>query len=519
MNVLKFTGHPLIDVGAATIAAFVKKRDIAQVNEQDMTIFAHYVAKNYVINPLKSFLNVAFPNSGYTQPAFESTPQRRVDYALRVTQSTSSTTTNSDDENKSVCVFTGELATTEWLSAKELNDKEKIDYPRGRAFRHNVPMLTGEGIINFAPYGNAGLPISSKAILCIQAFPLGCAKVGGKLLAVHSDNPNITIKFARKFLDENLKQIQLAQQEGGSKLPEYQASAKTALIATIVEIVEERQEQKEESQPYSVTAYHLSNSGQSNPLDARNPPLEIYQLPLDIVNFLGAVIHVTYRSAWQAISKRGWLLPKVAKANAKTTSQTIEDERPKRNFIYEDLFRLPQNANQFVQRYFLRIPLRHTYAEDPRRAYSLKDEASLVSWQITDLFLRTVMHMDKKRIEQIRNMGDRLAEYVNSENDQKFFATFYAESRSYTVVRNAIIRVSNALVKQGKPPLVSFDSYIEVFEMPDDRGRSDWRFARDLILIRLIERLYELKWIENNPDVVKAAENAAEQQELTPTNN
>lgn len=492
---LKFTGHPLVDVGAATIAAFGSKPTPEDVEETDLQVIADYMTDTYTKQPMQSFLTVVFMNSGFVQGSY--TLEKRLEYAKEVLQAYK----NSATEENGRCVFF----------------PDQISH--FRAERKHLPLVTRSTSINFHPSGDPGLPVSGLAMLCIHALPLGCAKVGGKLLAVHSDNPEIMIKFARNFLHENLKKIQLAQQEGDAGLPEYKVSAKTALIETIVEIEAERQEKREDLQAYSVTAYHLSNSGQSNPLDARNPPLEIYQLPMDIVTFLGAIVSVTYRSAWQAISKRGWLLPKAAKANAKTASQTIEDERPKRNFMYEDLFRLPQDANQFVRRYFLRVPLRHTFAEDPRRAYSLKDEASLVSWQITDLFLRTVIHMDKKRIEQIRNMGDRLAEYVNSENDQKFFATFYAERKSYEIVRNAIIRVSNALVKQGKPPLVKFDSYIEVFEMPDDRGRSDWRFARDLILIRLIERLYELKWIENNSDIVNAAENAAAEQESTPTNN
>jgi hypothetical protein len=39
---------------------------------------------------------------------------------------------------------------------------------------------------------------------------------------------------------------------------------------------------------------------------------------------------------------------------------------------------------------------------------------------------------------------------------------------------------------------------VEVFEDQDENGRSDWRLARDLVLIRMIERLYDLKWIEKH---------------------
>jgi hypothetical protein len=69
-----------------------------------------------------------------------------VSYARRVT-----TVSAKEDAANEVCVFTGQPATGEWLSAKELDDKQKLSYPRGRAFRHNVPMLLGEDVINFHP--------------------------------------------------------------------------------------------------------------------------------------------------------------------------------------------------------------------------------------------------------------------------------------------------------------------------------------------------------------------------------
>jgi len=77
----------------------------------------------------------------------------------------------------------------------------------------------------------------------------------------------------------------------------------------------------------------------------------------------------------------------------------------------------------------------------------------------------------------------------------------------YDQLRNIIIRVSDALLKRGQPPLVGFDSYIAVFEQTDfdresGKARTSWRLARDLMLIRMIERLYELKWLQSNLDAI-----------------
>jgi CRISPR-associated protein Cst1 len=279
------------------------------------------------------------------------------------------------------------------------------------------------------------------------------------------------------------------------------------LIETLLEIEEERIKAQEEQQPYAATAYHLSNSGQSNPLDARNPPLEMYEMPLEMIDFLGSVSSAAYASAWQSIRQRGWVLPKAKKKPKKVETADAEaDAPPHRNLLYEDLFNLPQDAPRFIRRYLLRMPERKTFDEDPRRRYSIRDEASLISWQITQLFLEKVLHMTEQRIQTIRDMADRLAEYIKTENDKRFFTNFYSATY-YDQLRKNLIRASDALMKRGQPPLVGYDDYIAVFEEPEyDRDekklRTSWSLARDLMLIRMIERLYELKWLQANLDVI-----------------
>jgi len=507
---LKFTGHPLVDVGVATIWAFSGKRTLEQVTEKDLDKVADYIEQHYVVNPLKSFLNVAFPNSGFTQPAFEKTPQRRKEYARLVARGYRANVPTIDER----CVFTGEPAVAVAFSEKE-------GFPVGRTFRQHVPMLTGEEVINFHPYGDAGLPISGIAMLAIQAFPLGCAKCGGKLLAVHSDNPELIYRFAKKFLDTNRKLVDLAEEAGDSKLPEAGASAKTLIVQTLIEIEAAREQEREAQQPYSVTAYHLSNSGQSNPLDARNPPLEIYYLPLELTDFLAEIVGARYHDEWRKIERRAWQFTKAevakqeeAKRKKGKAGKAIKDEedaRPRRNFLYEDLFRLPENARAFIRRYFLRVPARTGFKDDPRREYSLKSDADLISWKLTQLFLERILRMKPSRIERIRELGEQLAQYVHDENDTKFFERFYSEQKRYDLVRNELIRVSNARLKRGQPPLVKFEPYMEIFEDADERGRTDWRLARDLVLIRMIEKLYELRWIQQHVDEIPATREEGEE--------
>ncbi|WP_298821567.1 type I-B CRISPR-associated protein Cas8b1/Cst1 [Chloroflexus sp.] len=149
-----------------------------------------------------------------------------------------------------------------------------------------MPLLQGDDAINFFVNGDPGLPMAPEAILALQLMPLGCAKVGGGLLAVHSDNEQLTIDFARRFLEQNLKDVAKAQAAGEEKLPGSPRSLKTLLVETLVEIIID---QALAGRP-TVTAYYFNNG--------QTPSLDIYHLPLQITGFLLAVHTPDYRQSW-----------------------------------------------------------------------------------------------------------------------------------------------------------------------------------------------------------------------------
>lgn len=472
---LRYTGHPFVDVGVATIAAFAGKRDPTTLTEADLDAIADYMEANYVVDPLKSFLTVAFPNSGYTQPAYESHPEKRQVYAQRVLRAYRAETPIGDAQ----CVFTGEPVPD---IALDVDGR----LAGGRTFRQHVPLLTGVGVINFHPYADAGLPVSGKALLALQAFPLGCAKVGGRLLAVHSDDPNLTYQFARRFLEHNRRAIHTAQQAGDKKLPEYPRRPGTLVVEILLGLEQEWLATTSESWTASLTAYHLTNSGQGVALD-------IYHLPMEIGDFLRTAMTPLYRSDWDALCARGWEIS----TTRRRRNEEAEPFSPRYNVLYEDLFRLPEDSERFIRRYFLRTPERGVKAGDPRSTYSVKGEANLVSWELTVLFLRKVVNMNKERIEQIRRLGDALADYVNTENDRRFFHAFLTAQR-YETLRAILLRASIARLKQNQAPLVTFDDYIAIFEEGEDLPHSDWRLAKDLVLIRMVEQLYQKEWIQKH---------------------
>ena len=109
--------------------------------------------------------------------------------------------------------------------------------------------------------------------------------------------------------------------------------------------------------------------------------------------------------------------------------------------------------------------------------------------------------MDKERIAQIKQMGDTLAEYVGSQNDRRFFRDFFAVQR-YDYFRNTLLKANLAHARRGQAPIITFDAYISIFEEGEDLARSDWKLARDLVLIRMVERLYDLGWLGKHPDAI-----------------
>ena len=89
--------------------------------------------------------------------------------------------------------------------------------------------------------------------------------------------------------------------------------------------------------------------------------LKIYYLPMRIVLFLRAAHHPDYKDTWNALVGRGRERPKPPKNKQKAQGEDkkrVEDSTPRqaRNYFYEDIFRLPEDARRFVRMYLLRVP-------------------------------------------------------------------------------------------------------------------------------------------------------------------
>jgi len=341
------------------------------------------------------------------------------------------------------------------------------------------------------------LPMAAEAILALQAMPLGCAKVGGGLLAVHCDDEALTIAFAARFLQRNLNDVAKAQAAGEEKLPGSLRSLKTLLVETLTEIlIRQIQEEERRARRPTITAYYFNN-GQS-------PFLEIYHLPLQITGFLLAVHTPAYRAIWNELVQRSWQRAGMPGKRGKA----VEPAEPRFNYLYEDLFTLPAQAARFVRTYFLRIPDLRRSADDPRREYSPRREADLVSWPLVELFAQEVLLMTDDRVTKLKELGDKLADYTRYQGGKRFFRQFFIEQRSdnfLSLLNKANIDYTR--YKRGQETLFDLDSFLTIFMEGDEVLRRDWRLMRDLVLIRMVEQLRD--WIAGNPDAIPAEEEVA----------
>lgn len=504
---LEYTGHPFVDVGLATMTAFVDKKHPKDLTEEDFEEIAQYIERNYPEPPLRGHLTMAFTsNAWFIQDAYnpnkpdlspekraerQATRQRWADAHIRQWRLPL--------DPSQTCVFTGLPAASGSLSGS---------LQAGRAARAQVPLLQGDESINFFVNGDPGLPISPQALLALQFFPLGCAKSGVGLLAVHGSSDDVTYRFTKKFLSENRQNILFAQQEGSDKLSSASRTLKTLLIETLLDIEQQRRrEEYRVKQSVSITAYNYNNG--------KSPELVLYHIPLQVTNFLLLANSAEYKKIWQTIVHAAWEKAPVTK-KAKIP---VTDFSPRTNFLYEDLFKLPDNASQFIRRYFLRQSYKVNNTSDPRSDYSLQRDLQLVSWDIVELFLQEVVNMSSERIELIRQLADQLADFTRQQGGKRFFRDFYRIKHTNAFLDLLIkTKLQYAKSQQNDKALVfDFDSVIELFLVDEDTLRFDWLLIRDLVLIRMIDQLKD--WLAKNPDALPEAEPQEESNAETVTAN
>jgi CRISPR-associated protein Cst1 len=488
-------------VGIAGVCAFSNRKLPEEVTLEDLDAVSDFMVREYYSGRLGPYLSCVFMNASFVQPnegddkraAFES-------QYLRAHRA---------DPHEAVaghrCVFSGAPATSPLV-------------------RTHLPLFSGEGVLNFRPGAETSVPAAGSFVVALLFLPMAGRRAEGRLLVVQADDPDLTLRFARRYLEDNRRLLALPLPavkadvfpEFEREVPSWDAAKKrhkfadvkgprSLLVADLSTIAGEAGPSDLRPRPTTLTAYWLSNSGQG-------PSLEMFHVPAGVVRFVTQAAGATTRTAWQAVSAR-FLPPRdrsgegeeVGPSGGRRARKQQASALPGRpgwskNPAFEDLchifdagFTDYRKGAEWLRRYLLGRLDRATGA--PRYT-----QTGARSWALTDLFLTEVLAMKPERIERIRNFSDKLASRIHGKNDRRLLNALTYD-KLYEI-RRALLRAQRESASGDL--LFGLHEYAAVWLSED----GDEYLVRDLVCLRVIERLHELGYFAAHPeDNVDTGEN------------
>lgn len=490
---LRWTGHALVDVGLAGICAFANRKRPEEVTLEDLDSVSRFLVETYYREDLVTYLSCVFMNSSFVQPN-EGAEKRRFFFA-RYLQA------HRADPDPQVagqrCVFSGLPATSPLV-------------------RTHLPLFSGEGVMNYRPGGTTWVPAAGPFIVALFFLPMASRRAEGKLLCVHADAPAVTLRFARRYLEDNKRLISLALPTERTpthagydrELAHWDASRKrykfadvkgprSLVIADLADIGAQTSDFDSQISPLSV--YLLSNSGQG-------PSLNVFDVPSGVVSFVLRASGASTRDAWVAVTSRfrpikatedGERGQGPLRRSKQATTTIAPKGRPgwSKNPAFEDLCAIYENG--FLDRGVARAWLsRYVFGRvRPGARNSRLEGTNARTWALAELFLKEVLGMKQSRIDAIRTFADKLAEHIRHANDKALYRSLVMDKLSD--LRRVLMRAQRESAK-GKDLLFGLNEYATVWLHEDG---DEW-LVRDLICIRVVEVLAARDFFAVHPTLV-----------------
>jgi CRISPR-associated protein Cst1 len=296
--------------------------------------------------------------------------------------------------------------------------------------------LTGSGdFVNFFSFFEQGLPLCSACIFSLQFLPLYLISNDGVLLLAHSHN----LRFMTELAKDSVNHIRAQRAIGGktsfytpvsySKNEKYELSVKLARYLT-----------SKADKPYGrilVRMYTFMNSGQINFLD-------FIDLPVDVFDFISKS-HIV--------------------GLGRNLDYFLNQSSP---IIYRALI-----AEKNVTNYFIRP----------------KSRELIGGWELFELYLVTVEHMNKERLDSLKKVGDNLYEYLKVDGFKRL-------KDLENIDKYQDLRVF--LTKAQKERLImELDDEPNLFPEGKD-GAIKWRETWTIILAYIYERIHKEKLSVNS---------------------
>jgi hypothetical protein len=112
-------------------------------------------------------------------------------------------------------------------------------------------------------------------------------------------------------------------------------------------------------------------------------------------------------------------------------------------------------------------------------------------WALAQLFVEETLNMKKGRIDAIKQFADKLADWISQKRDRNLYRALTYEPP--WELRRRLLRAQ----REGLP--LGLDEYATVWLHEDDT-RADENLVRDLVCVRVVERLHEVNYFDNHPE-------------------
>ena len=429
---ISITGNPFIDSGSYALSLRLNKK-ISEITIDDLKSEAEKISKLYTSKSWKSNLHTIFPNSILVNSASTNKSNLKELYLSKLNDLIDSIEPVADNGS---CMGCG------------------IRNANNVFGRDAIPLSGSKSLMNYFPSANSGADYCSLCALLIQFSPLIMYGCGGKKILLQSDSENVMKLWAEKSINNIDSQFSSGQFSGcynrGITRP-Y-----NAIFDIISQVISSGRRWKRENP--SLNFYYFTNYGSS-------PDLDIYTLPHGVFTFLTEIPSDDWNN-WNFIVKKAYNYVKWDKV------ESNEDYKNNPNTVYNNLL-----EGKSILRSF----------------YSTKFKKTYCSWKLVESYLMEVKNMDKKRIEVIKDVGDRLADYIK-DNDSLKTLTSLENASNYNNFRNILRKILKNKINNGDEDLLfTFDEYVENL-FPE--GNMTWRETQDLLLFRIYENLHD--WLVEN---------------------
>ncbi len=340
---------------------------------------------------------------------------------------------------------------------------------------------------------------------------MAARRAEGKVLAIDTDEPQLTIAFARRYVERNKVLLNLALPTTRAtvhpgydrEIPMWDTKKKrykmadvkgprSLVLADLTEVAMQAAPTDIRPHPVAITVYLLSNSG-------REPSLEIFNIPTGVVSFVRKAVQAPTAMGWKAITERFFPVQEADDETKRTRKRKITGRaaavlgRPgwSKNPAFEDLSRIFEAG--FVDRNVAsRWLRRYVLGRVENQAGEVRYENTRARlWALAQLFVEETLSMKKGRIDAIKQFADKLADWISQKRDRNLYRALTYEPP--WELRRRLLRAQ----REGLP--LGLDEYATVWLHEDDT-RADENLVRDLVCVRVVERLHEVKYFDNHPE-------------------